>query len=58
MKKCKKEETYPGRSSTTVDSSDSRPDWTDEVDDADEGRSIIGTDPWAQESVTGVTGSK
>lgn len=49
---------YPGLSSTTEDSSDSQSDWTDDADDADDGRSIIGTDPWAQESVTGVTGSK
>ena len=54
----KSKESYPGLSSTTDESSDSRSDWTEDVDDADEGRSMMGTDPWAHESVTAVTGSK
>ena len=41
----KSKESYPGLSSTTDESSDSRSDWTEDVDDADEGRSMIGTDP-------------
>ena len=48
--------TYAGLSSAIDDSSDS--DWTEDVDDADDGRNKMGTDPWAQESVMGVTGSK
>ena len=40
----KSKESYPGLSFTTDESSDSRSDWTD-VDDADEGRSMMGTDP-------------
>ena len=36
---------YHGLSSTTEDNSDSRSDWTEDADDADDGRSIIGTDP-------------
>ena len=40
-----KVQTYAGLSSVTDDSSDSRFDWTDDVDDADDGRRIIGTDP-------------
>lgn len=55
---CNKLKTYTGLSSATGDNSDSRSDWTDDVDDADDGRNMIGTDPWAQESVTGVTGSE
>ena len=54
----KSKESYPGLSSTTDESSDSRSDWTEDVDEADEGRSMMGTDPWAHESVTAVTGSK
>ena len=54
----KSKESYPGLSSTTDESSDSRSDWTEDVDDADEGRSMMGTDPWAHESVTAATGSK
>ena len=41
----KSKESYPGLSSTTDESSDSRSDWTEDVDDADEGRSMMGTDP-------------
>ena len=41
----KSKECYPGLSSTTDESSDSRSDWTEDVDDADEGRSMMGTDP-------------
>ena len=51
--------TYAGLSSAIDDSSDS--DWredVDDADDADDGRNKMGTDPWAQESVMGVTGSK
>ena len=41
----KSKESYPGLSSTTDESSDSRSDWTEDVDEADEGRRMIGTDP-------------
>ena len=41
----KSKESYPGLSSTTDESSDSQSDWTEDVDDADEGRSMMGTDP-------------
>ena len=41
----KSKESYPGLSSTTDESSDSRSDWTEDVDEADEGRSMMGTDP-------------
>ena len=50
--------TYPGLSSATDESSDSRSDWIDDTDDAEDGRNMIGTDPWAHESVKGVTGSE
>ena len=50
--------TYPGLSSAMDESSDSWSDWIDVTDDADNGRNMIGTDPWAHESVKGVTGSK
>ena len=50
--------TYAGLSSAIDDSSDSWSDWTEDVDDADDGRNKMGTDPWAQESVMGVTGSE
>lgn len=50
--------TYAGLSSAIDDSSDSWSDWIEDVDDADDGRKKMGTDPWAQESVIGVTGSE
>lgn len=50
--------TYPGLSSAMDESSDSWSDWIDVTDDADDGRNMIGTDPWAHESVKGVTGSE